>query len=210
MRAHHEEATVSRGGLRARLGSLLTNAAVARLVTLTVGLATLGLMGQCLANPARASAPIAPAASSAAVLPALPSPHAPPASATSTANATGAAADRAPPSVASEGLVRAAHDRDDAGAALDRAPLVALNSATVDDLRRLPGIGPRRANAILELRAKRGGFRRLEDLMHVRGLGRASMKRLRPLVTLSTGPAPAASPVAPVAPPAPTPAPRAP
>jgi competence protein ComEA len=65
---------------------------------------------------------------------------------------------------------------------------VVLNSATVDDLRRLPGIGEKRATAILQLRAHLGRFRVLEDLLKVKGIGRATLKRLRPLVRLDAKP----------------------
>lgn len=59
---------------------------------------------------------------------------------------------------------------------------VYLNDATVDDLRRLPGIGEKRALAILELRRKLGRFKQIEDLLRVKGIGRATLRRLRPLV----------------------------
>jgi competence protein ComEA len=61
---------------------------------------------------------------------------------------------------------------------------VVLNSAGLDDLRRLPGIGEKRATAILALRARLGRLRAIEDLMKVKGIGRATLKRLRPLVRL--------------------------
>lgn len=61
---------------------------------------------------------------------------------------------------------------------------VVLNTATVDDLRRLPGIGEKRAMAILTLRVKLGRFRQIEDLLRVRGIGRKTLSRLRPLVRL--------------------------
>jgi competence protein ComEA len=61
---------------------------------------------------------------------------------------------------------------------------VVLNTATVDDLRRLRGIGEKRANAILALRSKLGRLRAIEDLLKVKGIGRAMLKRLRPLVRL--------------------------
>jgi competence protein ComEA len=62
---------------------------------------------------------------------------------------------------------------------------VILNTATADDLVRLPGVGPKRAQAILELRSRLGGrFRTVDDLRRVKGVGRAMMKRLRPLVRL--------------------------
>jgi competence protein ComEA len=59
---------------------------------------------------------------------------------------------------------------------------VILNTATIDDLERLPGIGPKRAKAILDQRARQGRFRQIEDLMKVKGIGRTTIKRLRPLV----------------------------
>lgn len=61
---------------------------------------------------------------------------------------------------------------------------VILNRATEDDLRRLPGVGPTKAKAIVQLRTKLGKFKRAEDLMRIRGIGRRSMARLRPLVVV--------------------------
>lgn len=61
---------------------------------------------------------------------------------------------------------------------------VFLNDATVDDLRRLPGIGPKRALAVLDLRKRLGRFRQVEDLLRVRGIGRSTLRKLRPLVRL--------------------------
>ncbi len=61
---------------------------------------------------------------------------------------------------------------------------VVLNEATVDDLRRLPGVGEKRAVAILELRKKLGHFRQVEELLRVKGIGRATLRRIRPLVKL--------------------------
>ena len=61
---------------------------------------------------------------------------------------------------------------------------VVLNTAAFEDLRRLPGIGPKRAAAILALRTHLGRFRAVEDLLKVKGIGRATLKRLRPLVRL--------------------------
>jgi competence protein ComEA len=74
---------------------------------------------------------------------------------------------------------------------------VVLNTASVDDLRRLPGVGEKRANAILALRAHLGRFRAIEDLLKVKGIGRATLKRLRPLVRLDPPPAPDAGAAAP-------------
>jgi competence protein ComEA len=59
---------------------------------------------------------------------------------------------------------------------------VVLNTATLEDLERLPGIGPKRARSILDQRARQGRFRQIEDLMKVKGIGRTTIRRLRPLV----------------------------
>ncbi len=63
---------------------------------------------------------------------------------------------------------------------------VYLNHATVDELRRLPGVGPKRAEAILALRQRLGRFQRLEDLLRVKGVGRGAVKKWRALVRLDT------------------------
>lgn len=65
-----------------------------------------------------------------------------------------------------------------------------LNTATLEVLDTLPGIGMSRAQAILELRAQRGGFRTVEELDDVPGIGPAAMVKLRDLVTVASAPAP--------------------
>lgn len=59
---------------------------------------------------------------------------------------------------------------------------VDLNTATPDQLDTLPGVGPATAQAILAYRQAHGGFRRVDDLLDVRGIGPAKMEQLRPLV----------------------------
>jgi competence protein ComEA len=71
---------------------------------------------------------------------------------------------------------------------------VFLNEATVDDLRRLPGIGEKRALAVLELRRKLGRFKQVEDLLRVKGIGRSTLRKLRPLVRIDHPVAEAGSP----------------
>ncbi len=73
------------------------------------------------------------------------------------------------------------------GSASAEDPVI-LNTAEADDLQRLPGIGPKRADAILALRLHLGRFRAIEDLLKVKGVGRATLKRLRPLVRLDPPP----------------------
>lgn len=59
-----------------------------------------------------------------------------------------------------------------------------LNTATLEQLDALPGIGPATAKAILDERAKRGRFRSVDDLLDVRGIGPAKFDQLRDLVTV--------------------------
>lgn len=60
---------------------------------------------------------------------------------------------------------------------------VNVNTATLEELQLLPGIGESRARAVIELRKQRGGFKRIEDLLEVRGIGESSLEKLRPFVT---------------------------
>jgi competence protein ComEA len=63
--------------------------------------------------------------------------------------------------------------------------VVNINSATEEEFTRLPRIGPARAAAIITLRTRVGRFRSVDDLLRVRGIGRASLRALRPLVALT-------------------------
>lgn len=60
--------------------------------------------------------------------------------------------------------------------------LVDLNTATLEQLQDLPGIGPSKAQAILDER-KNGKFTSVDDLERVRGIGPALMAQLRERVT---------------------------
>ncbi len=65
----------------------------------------------------------------------------------------------------------------------DGAP-VDLNTATIEQLDTLPGIGPTLAGAILRERERRGGFTSVEQLRDVRGIGDKRFADLKPLVTV--------------------------
>jgi competence protein ComEA len=74
---------------------------------------------------------------------------------------------------------------DRAAAKTTPAALVNLNTATVSELESLPGIGARTAERIVEYRQKNGGFKKIEELMNVRGVGEKSFLKLKALITVT-------------------------
>jgi competence ComEA-like helix-hairpin-helix protein len=63
-----------------------------------------------------------------------------------------------------------------------------LNAATIKELQELPGVGPVTAQRILDARQKSGRFRRVEDLLAIRGISTKRLEALRPYVTISPPP----------------------
>ncbi len=59
---------------------------------------------------------------------------------------------------------------------------VILNLATMADLRTLPNIGQKRAQAILNLREKLKKFHRIQELRRVRGIGAKTLQKLAPKI----------------------------
>jgi competence protein ComEA len=102
-----------------------------------------------------------------------------------TASASGEASPAAPETPEARAEGSAAPEAGDGGAPSNGVASdgkVILNLASEDDLRRLPGVGHGRAQAILALRARLKKFSRVEDLLKVKGIGRRGLARLRPLV----------------------------
>ena len=58
-----------------------------------------------------------------------------------------------------------------------------INTATAADLQKLPGVGAATAERIVEYRQKNGPFKKIEELMNVRGIGEKSFLKLKPLIT---------------------------
>jgi competence protein ComEA len=150
---------------------------ISRIVLATAGLVLLALIGRSAVAGGLASSK---APEGASVHPAAPdAPRAVDPIPTASANGAVAAPETAPKAASA---AAASATTSPARVRASAEDPVLLNSATEADLRRLPGIGPKRAEAILALRARLGRFHAVEDLLKVKGLGRATLKRLRPLL----------------------------
>ncbi len=70
--------------------------------------------------------------------------------------------------------------------------IVNLNTATAEQLDSLPGVGPKVAARIIEYRQKNGPFKKIEDVMNVRGVGEKNFLKIKSRLTV--GPAKPAVP----------------
>jgi competence protein ComEA len=65
--------------------------------------------------------------------------------------------------------------------------IINLNTATATQIASLPGIGPKTADLIVQYRQKNGPFKKVEEIMNVRGVGEKSFLKLKSRLTV--GPA---------------------
>jgi competence protein ComEA len=66
----------------------------------------------------------------------------------------------------------------------DLSGVVNVNTATAEQLMLLPGIGEAKARAILDRRKEQGGFKKVDELLEVKGIGAAALERIRPFVAI--------------------------
>jgi competence protein ComEA len=80
--------------------------------------------------------------------------------------------------------------------------VININTADVQTLTQLPGIGLKRAEQIVAYRSEHGMFRSPEELLKIKGIGEKSFENLRPYVTVGevASAAPAPAPAAPAVP----------
>ncbi len=62
--------------------------------------------------------------------------------------------------------------------------VININTATAEQLDALPGVGAKLAARIVDYRQKNGGFKKVEDLMNVQGIGEKNFLKLKPLITI--------------------------
>jgi len=61
---------------------------------------------------------------------------------------------------------------------------VNINTASLEELQKLPRIGPQIAQRILDYRKENGNFKKIEDILKVRGIGEKVYDQLKDLITV--------------------------
>jgi competence protein ComEA len=61
---------------------------------------------------------------------------------------------------------------------------VNLNTATIEELQAIPGIGPAMAKRVVEYRAKVGKFTKIEDILNVKGIGEKTFQKMKDRLTV--------------------------
>jgi comEA protein len=62
--------------------------------------------------------------------------------------------------------------------------VINLNTATAVQIATLPGIGPKTADLIVQYRQKNGNFKKVEEIMNVRGIGEKTFLKLKSRITV--------------------------
>lgn len=66
----------------------------------------------------------------------------------------------------------------------NKTGLISINTATLEELKTLPGIGESKAKLIIEYRNNNGGFKSIEEIMKVKGIGDAMFKKIKDYIML--------------------------
>jgi len=71
-----------------------------------------------------------------------------------------------------------------AAPAVASTEVINLNTSTPAQLATLPGIGPKAADLIVQYREKNGSFKKVEEIMNVRGIGEKTFLKLKSRITV--------------------------
>ena len=66
----------------------------------------------------------------------------------------------------------------------DAISKISLNNATISELMTLSGIGESKAKAIIEYREKNNGFKSIEELKNVSGIGNSTYEKIKDKITI--------------------------
>jgi len=84
----------------------------------------------------------------------------------------------------SDSLFAEADKKPDKQAELKPDKIININNAYAADLMLLPGIGEVTAEKIIEYREKNNGFKKIEDIVKVKGIGVKKFEKLKPYITV--------------------------
>ncbi len=77
-----------------------------------------------------------------------------------------------------------AHAGDTRLATKLKAEKVDLNTASAEALSELPGIGGKKAEAIVQYRREHGSFKSADELLHVKGIGSKLLEKIKPMIAV--------------------------
>ncbi|MDP4550346.1 helix-hairpin-helix domain-containing protein [Alkalihalobacillus macyae] len=66
----------------------------------------------------------------------------------------------------------------------EETKLISINTADLNELQELPGIGPSKAEAIIQYREENGAFKAIEDLQNISGIGEKTFEKLKDLISI--------------------------
>jgi competence protein ComEA len=88
------------------------------------------------------------------------------------------------PSPVQDGLSNNGDGSNSNGSSPVSASPINLNTASLEELDSLPGIGPAIAGRIIDYRENHGGFKTVEEITEVSGIGQATLAKIKDIVTV--------------------------
>ena len=102
-----------------------------------------------------------------------------------TRNSTGKSSASVDTGLNDENSVDSGSGRNDSGAGTDVTGLIDINTASVEELCRLKGIGEKRAGDIIAYREEHGGFSSVEEIMNVKGIKTGIFEKIKDSICVS-------------------------